>query len=103
MVVGLKVNENKAIYTGNYFGQLNYFVLTTSKVDDGTGVIDCHYMHRDRPAGPPTKQISKYQRPETQTLPEPPKPIADIGQTVRVIGIVRPWYETRIISVNHLR
>ena len=60
-------------------------------------------MHRDRPVEPPTKQISKYQRPETQTPPELPKPIADIGQTVRVIGAVRPWYESRIIAVNQLR
>jgi hypothetical protein len=68
-------------------------------VDDGTGVADC--LHCYRPAKPPS-ETSKYKSIDSKTPLEPFNPITEIGRTVRVTGIVRTQYHTRVIFINEI-
>ncbi|KIM46715.1 hypothetical protein M413DRAFT_440301 [Hebeloma cylindrosporum] len=85
MVVGIHVYEKKIIYT----------------IDDGTAVLDCPHA---LPKPVPTKDTaaSKDQKSKTSELPVMPKPIARIGQFIRVEGKVHIVYETRHIIVHNI-
>jgi hypothetical protein len=73
-------------------------------VDDGTGVIDCAHPTTQLRKPPPKQEAeNKYKRVETVSPPPlPPKPIASVGQFVRVSGIVRPQFESRILNVDQI-
>jgi hypothetical protein len=95
LVVGVKTYEKRIVYTGirllfpSFTPQLTRIWL----VDDGTAVIDC--THRQPPAN----------KPQGHTKPEPPvtpKPTANVGHAVCVVGKVKLHYETRQIVVDSL-
>lgn len=93
-------------------------------VDDGTGVIECAHRHPVQAPSIPTKHIpgkrevrstasailDKYRRPqnsESAKVPprqenSPPKPIAEIGGSVRVVGRVIKKFETRSIYADEI-
>ncbi|KAF9477809.1 hypothetical protein BDN70DRAFT_861244 [Pholiota conissans] len=83
MVVGVQEYEKRTLYT----------------VDDGTGVIDCvarHTLVRSPPK--PETEAAKYKRVDpVAPLLGPPKPIADVGKLVQVIGTVGHSFERQVI------
>ena len=98
---------------------------TIPTVDDGTGVIDCAQRHPVQAPPSPTKRgttkgdsqmstgtvMDKYQRPvkppsnkvSAPVPPPTPKPIAEIGSSIRIVGRVLKRYETRTIYVDEIR
>ncbi|KZP33722.1 hypothetical protein FIBSPDRAFT_1035736 [Athelia psychrophila] len=96
MVVGIQVYEKRIAYT----------------IDDGSGVIEC--IHRPVPPSPqkqkhkPTQVIDKYRpikpAPTVKTkVPEPPAdpvPVASVGTSVRIIGKVMRWHDSRQIRAE---
>jgi len=72
-------------------------------VDDGTGVLDCFHA-QTLPKTVSTKETatSKDQNSEKLELPTMPKPIARIGQFIRVEGKVHNAYESRQILVQNI-
>ena len=74
--------------------------LTLSQVDDGTAVIDCSHP---QPAQP--KVEVKRTSSELPAKPEPPpvpKPLAKVGNFVRVAGKVREVYGSRQIVLDRI-
>ncbi|TCD71935.1 hypothetical protein EIP91_000067 [Steccherinum ochraceum] len=104
-VAGVQVYEKKTVYT----------------VDDGTAVIDCNHRHANPP---PTKQQSPekagkqpYSKSESKTSPShathgtkrpvpelvnAPQPVAHVGISVRIVGRVMQWHETRVLHVDDI-
>ena len=72
-----------------------------SEVDDGTAVIDCTH-----PQQPPQPRVdAKCTSSELKVKLEPPpvlKPLANVGNFVRVIGKVRTVYSLRQIIVDRI-
>jgi hypothetical protein len=88
----------------------DFVFLFGSTVDDGTAVIDC--VHKPTPAiATPiksklmgNKQQNKYKRtksPMQEPLdPVPLVPVAYVGTSVRVVGRVMRWHESRQIRLD---
>ena len=107
----------------DHHGSAHIDIIPT--VDDGTGVIDCAQRHPVQAPPSPTKRsttkvdsqtstgtvMNKYQRPvkppsnkvSAPEPPPPPKPIAEIGGSVRIVGRVLKKFETRTIYVDEIR
>lgn len=65
-------------------------------MDDGSGVIDCyHAQYKEKQAPKPQKQVKAEPDP-------PPVPIADLGNSVEVIGAVREVHNSRQIAVTSI-
>ncbi|KAI0090315.1 hypothetical protein BDY19DRAFT_939543 [Irpex rosettiformis] len=92
MVVGVQVYEQRAVYT----------------IDDGSGKIDCNLRESDtkpkahtspkRPAASSSKTVPSI----LMTLPITPKPIAAVGDIVRVVGRVLQRRNSRILNLDRL-
>lgn len=81
----------------HYFGRLTVFL---SQVDDGSAVIDCNHPQPTQP-----KVNTKRTSSELSAKPELPpvlKPVANVGDFVRVIGRVRAVYGSRQIVVDRI-
>ena len=82
---------------------LEYWLfLFLSQVDDGTAVIDCNH-HQPQPPQPKVdaKRISS----ELPAKVEPPpalKPLAKVGNFVKVVGKVRAVHSSRQINVDRI-
>ena len=71
-------------------------------VDDGTAVIDCNHNHPQ-----PTQRKIDVERisSELSVKPKPPlelKPVAKVGNFVRVVGKVRAVHDSRQIIVDQI-
>ncbi|KIM91593.1 hypothetical protein PILCRDRAFT_810872 [Piloderma croceum F 1598] len=94
MVVGVQVFEKRVVYS----------------LDDGTAVIDCVHIPtpaavtpiKSRPTG--NKQQNKYKRPKSPVqeppVPVPLVPVAYVGTSVRAVGRVMRWHESRQIRLD---
>ena len=123
----MQVYDQRVVYTGTLF---KHFILPVAdggcaaSVDDGSGKIDCNLRASSQPAAhtanttkPPaatatskhqaTSSETKLQSPEKprltiSTLPEAPKPIAAVGDIVKVDGKVLNRRYTRLINLDSL-
>ncbi|KAH8103097.1 hypothetical protein BXZ70DRAFT_889668 [Cristinia sonorae] len=92
LLVGVQVYEKRTVYS----------------VDDGTAVIDCNYRHAaPQPASPkkPTNRCFKPANPSTGLNKDPsqstaPQPIATVGMSVRIVGRVMKWHDTRVLNID---
>lgn len=70
-------------------------------MDDGTGVIQCVYLHSQPPHG-------KERAPDPNSIlaslikHEIPKSVFEIGETVRITGRVNRWKDYRQIYVTEM-
>ncbi|TFK32015.1 hypothetical protein BDQ12DRAFT_617837 [Crucibulum laeve] len=82
MVIGVQAYEKRVIYS----------------IDDGTSVVDCNHLQM-----PPPKTVQSKSQPPKKPEPEPlPKPIAYVGQFVRVIGKVQRKFDSRQIIIERI-
>lgn len=89
------------------------------EVDDGSAVIDCNYRHPvpqpPRPDNPRKAGTKPYSTPENNALhkdsnfkagntplPAAPIPVAYVGTSVRIVGRVTKWNETRLLNVDKI-
>ncbi|KII87869.1 hypothetical protein PLICRDRAFT_112232 [Plicaturopsis crispa FD-325 SS-3] len=87
MVVGVAEWEKRIVYS----------------IDDGTGVIDCFQRHQVPPPSPkkarPTKEKTAAACHEPPVLPVP---LAAVGDSVRIVGKVTRWHDSKQIAVEHI-
>ncbi|THH19281.1 hypothetical protein EW146_g1861 [Bondarzewia mesenterica] len=90
VVVGVSVFEARGIY----------------QVDDGTGVIDCILPHPDVPKSKKLakkpKELGQHDRPDVEDNDPLPDPVANVGQLVRVIGRIRPKWNTKVLHCDQI-
>lgn len=125
LIVGVQAYEKRVVYSGESYtstwllGTISCFF---NLVDDGTAVIDC--VHRPEAPVSPTKPGPKSRPnpqprramggvalaapisriPATPTDPAPTlRPIAFVGTSIKVIGKVNRWHDTRQIRVDSIR
>ncbi|KAK7677659.1 hypothetical protein QCA50_019350 [Cerrena zonata] len=102
LLVGVQIYEKRTIYY----------------LDDGTGVVECVFRHPTPPKSP-SKAPSKRPKPSgssknptgkivstpvimTLDLNPPPKPLASVGMSIRVIGRVTVQRQSRIIITDSI-
>ncbi|GJE94557.1 hypothetical protein PsYK624_107270 [Phanerochaete sordida] len=98
---------------GVIVGVQQYELRTAYFLDDGTGMIECSLRHNlvqppSSPRKPSSSAMAKYQPPKrpaasgSQRPLEPPKPLAAVGDIVRVVGRVLNRWSSRIINAEKI-
>lgn len=113
LLVGVTVWDRRTVYT----------------IDDGTAVLDCAFAHAQvvppspvkpklKAAAPSdntkrggashsdylfsTRKVSAAAPPSRGEPPPPPKPVARVGQSVRVVGRIVSRHDSRILLVDEI-
>lgn len=71
---------------------------TVDAVDDGTATIQCIFSH---PAIKPRSAVGQSKQ-ACELIPPPTQPLCEVGATVRIIGRVESWRDTRQINLDDL-
>ncbi|EKM58092.1 uncharacterized protein PHACADRAFT_171327 [Phanerochaete carnosa HHB-10118-sp] len=98
---------------GVVVGVQQYEQRTLYSLDDGTGMVECNLRHNlVQPPASPRKSashaLSKYQPPKesaagsSKNSAEPPKPVAAVGDIIRVVGRVLNRHWTRIVNAERI-
>lgn len=113
LVVGVQSYETRTVYSGESAVLLEQRIAHAHcvAVDDGSGVIDCNLRHstqlqfgRKSPqkrTKPKSKQAAPATLPDAKDLA--PKPIARLGDVVRVVGRVLNRHHTRLVNAEQFR
>jgi len=100
MLVGATAYEKRTMYIGEYFTYPRSNLTRMETVDDGTGVIQCVHFH---PSSAQDKQKSKqHAEPASESVPDAPKPLYEIGDILRVTGRAETWRDSRQVIVNEI-
>ncbi|GJJ07492.1 hypothetical protein Clacol_001694 [Clathrus columnatus] len=89
IVIGVKTYERRNLFNDG----------TVKLVDDGTATIQCINSH---PVVKPRSIVNKLGPSSDPPASTFVKPLCDVGDTVRIVGRVESWRDTRQINIEHL-
>ncbi|GBE83806.1 hypothetical protein SCP_0508630 [Sparassis crispa] len=87
ILVGVQIYEQRTVYS----------------LDDGSAVIECVQRHSGPNVASPMKSVTSCcDSPLNALPPKPPKPVAQVGKSVCIVGRVTRHFESRKILVDSI-